>query len=354
MQTIIASKNTTTIDQTNKYFPWKTYFRRGCTMQTNTNNSSQVSCQSQDVRSHKIVCALSAMLFALPICSASLSQAASFDGNLKSVSITDAAGTNTPPTAVINYSKDGNTINFDATGSSDPDGNIASYSWNFGDGTTGEGATITHQLLSQPSDITLTVIDNKGAAALTHVMIGSYAFSDDFSADTSSNYSVDYPWTAGGTGQLSYDTQGQRLYVQAGDNMSVRFAQNVTSSATGSFGMDFHPTVMYPSAGTISILLRQDDNNFYKITNNGGGQPVGVFKYVGGVQTEQTAFKSVYAQNNDYHIAVNFSANQTVVEAFGEVISISTDKSPISVSKFQVVTQQQDAYYDNITYTTSN
>jgi chitodextrinase len=35
-------------------------------------------------------------------------------------------------------------IQFDGTGSSDPDGTIVSYAWDFGDGATGSGATPTH------------------------------------------------------------------------------------------------------------------------------------------------------------------------------------------------------------------
>lgn len=35
-------------------------------------------------------------------------------------------------------------IQFDGTGSSDPDGTIVSYEWDFGDGATGSGATPTH------------------------------------------------------------------------------------------------------------------------------------------------------------------------------------------------------------------
>src|SRR2546430_6856954 len=36
------------------------------------------------------------------------------------------------------------TVNFDATSSSAKDGPITSYTWDFGDGTTGSGATVTH------------------------------------------------------------------------------------------------------------------------------------------------------------------------------------------------------------------
>ena len=56
------------------------------------------------------------------------------------------------------------TITFDASNSTDPDGTIISYEWDFGDGTTGSGKVITHSYEeSKIYRVTLTVIDNKGA-----------------------------------------------------------------------------------------------------------------------------------------------------------------------------------------------
>ena len=75
---------------------------------------------------------------------------------------------NLPPIAVATASPlSGNaplSVSFDATGSVDSDGSILSYSWNFGNGTAGTGATSTANYVT-PGAFTavLTVTDNKGA-----------------------------------------------------------------------------------------------------------------------------------------------------------------------------------------------
>lgn len=57
-------------------------------------------------------------------------------------------------------------IAFSSLGTSDPDGNIASYSWKFGDGKTSTEASPTYTYQTAGSFIvTLTVTDNKGATA---------------------------------------------------------------------------------------------------------------------------------------------------------------------------------------------
>ncbi|OGZ41001.1 MAG: hypothetical protein A3I20_01170 [Candidatus Portnoybacteria bacterium RIFCSPLOWO2_02_FULL_40_15] len=57
----------------------------------------------------------------------------------------------------------GDVVSFDGSSSSDPDGLIVSYEWNFGDGTTASGAVVTHTYSqAQTYTATLTVTDNGG------------------------------------------------------------------------------------------------------------------------------------------------------------------------------------------------
>ncbi len=57
----------------------------------------------------------------------------------------------------------GDTINFNGSGSSDPDGTIVSYNWDFGDGSAGTGVTTSHvYTVAGPYSVTLVVADNGG------------------------------------------------------------------------------------------------------------------------------------------------------------------------------------------------
>lgn len=97
--------------------------------------------------------------------------AADFAGRLKSVTITDSGGINTPPTAVISFTQNGDTVNFDASGSTDY-GSIVEYRWNFGDGSTGVGDKVSHQFSSIGKfPVSLTVVDNEGGVAISQQQI---------------------------------------------------------------------------------------------------------------------------------------------------------------------------------------
>jgi hypothetical protein len=75
---------------------------------------------------------------------------------------------NTPPTARFMFICDGLTCHFDGTGSTDADGTIASYIWDFGDATSASGSTADHAYpLAAGYVVTLTVTDDGGATGTT-------------------------------------------------------------------------------------------------------------------------------------------------------------------------------------------
>ncbi|MEV6956662.1 PKD domain-containing protein [Streptomyces sp. NPDC051183] len=79
-----------------------------------------------------------------------------------------AVGNPPPVAAFTNSCSSPTTCAFDASDSTDPGGSISSYTWTFGDGTTGTGNTITHRYPNPGGGtyiVKLTVTDNQGKTA---------------------------------------------------------------------------------------------------------------------------------------------------------------------------------------------
>lgn len=94
----------------------------------------------------------------------------------------NSGGGNAAPVAVLDadpVSGDvGTTFAFDGARSSDSDGSVVGYAWDFGDGTGGSGAEVSHQYGSAGAyTVRLTVTDNGGATgtATTTVTVAAVA-----------------------------------------------------------------------------------------------------------------------------------------------------------------------------------
>jgi PKD repeat protein len=75
---------------------------------------------------------------------------------------------NVPPTAELTATASGLAVAADASGSTDTDGSIAAYAWDFGDGTTDSGteAVVSHTYAAAGTyTVTLAVTDDDGATA---------------------------------------------------------------------------------------------------------------------------------------------------------------------------------------------
>ena len=130
---------------------------------------------------------------------------------------------NQAPTATYTQSCTNIACNFNASASSDVDGTIASYDWNFGDASTGSGATISHTFPAPGIyPVTLTVTDNNGAIGIfslsqtvyflyatdsfSRVVTGAWGTADfggAWTTTTASNYAVN-----GGSGNITMATVG--------------------------------------------------------------------------------------------------------------------------------------------------
>ncbi|MGO4835648.1 PKD domain-containing protein, partial [Rhizobiaceae sp. 2RAB30] len=93
-------------------------------------------------------------------------------GDVLSTPIARTIRVNQPPVAIIESQRKtcpGTMVDFDASDSFDPDGTLTSLTWDFGDGSTAQGAKVSHSF-SKPGTypVRLTVTDNSNAACATN------------------------------------------------------------------------------------------------------------------------------------------------------------------------------------------
>ena len=118
-----------------------------------------------------------------------------------------------PPTARFTSTCTQLTCAFDGSGSTATSGGIASYGWDFGDGSAGTGATPTHTYAGAGSDsVTLTVTDGLGATgSLTQTVSPSTTTSVSFLASVSATgralqQTLTVPGVAAGDEMLLFGT----------------------------------------------------------------------------------------------------------------------------------------------------
>jgi PKD repeat protein len=151
---------------------------------------------------------------------------------------------------------------FDGTGSHDPDGNIVAYSWDFGDGVTGNGALPSH-VYDTPGtyQARLTVTDNDGATddATLNVTVasappqGAFGFECDYlecsfdaaASDDPDGWIVNYGWdfddgSGGGGVSPRHDFAGSGTYRV---RLTVTDNHGVTGDATANVTVTEPPEV---------------------------------------------------------------------------------------------------------------
>ena len=114
--------------------------------------------------------------FATPASGAQFVTATATDSAGNTSEFSQATGNNHPPTAVIGFTSItmnvGAPVAFNGGGSSDPDGNVLTYSWSFGDGATASGVAPSHTYTAPGVDhVTLTVSDGFGGVDVAQATV---------------------------------------------------------------------------------------------------------------------------------------------------------------------------------------
>ncbi|MDH5376902.1 MAG: S8 family serine peptidase [Gammaproteobacteria bacterium] len=166
-------------------------------------------------------------------------------------------------------------IAFDGSGSSDPDEDPLTYTWDFGDGDTGSGVSPSHTYLwGGAFTVSLTVNDGRGGTDTVTTFAEVTEVNDPPIADANGPYSgvVDEPIVFDGSGSSDFDNQdGNSANDQV---LSYSWDFGDSSSGTG-----VNPTHSYSAKGTFTVTLTVSDGTASSASTTSASvteQPVGV------------------------------------------------------------------------------
>ena len=207
-------------------------------------------------------------------------------------SIVSGPPANVPPMVVLSGSTDGTEpfkLNFTSSGSSDSDGNIALYEWDFGDGSTSSAENPSHTYSTGGDyNVTLTLTDDDGATSTKGIVVtaidptvnqapnavasalsnsGTAPFTVNFSSsgsnDSDGNITF-YEWDFG-DGSTSTQANPSHTYMVDGNFVSIL---TVTDNEGAKGTANVNITVDAPSDNAaLFILNAEDDSRLYTLTD---------------------------------------------------------------------------------------
>jgi PKD repeat protein len=188
--------------------------------------------------------------------------------------VTTTIPPNLPPVASFTSEIDELSVSFDASESDDPDGDIESYAWDFGDGETGTGKTVTHEYDEDGTyEVTLTVTDNGGASdSKKHsvtVEAAKVIASDAFGRTVSNNWGtadIGGAWTRSGSAANFAVTPGKATINMAAGGGPGAFLNSVSAR-----DIDLRARLSYDKPATgggiyTSFIVRKNGTTDYHTT----------------------------------------------------------------------------------------
>lgn len=211
---------------------------------------------------------------------------------------------NQAPSAQFTATVTNRTAAFDAAGTQDPDGTIASYAWDFGDAATGAGAAPSHTYAAAGSyDVVLTVLDNDGAAGtLTKtVTVTDPAPNQALAADAFGRTSAQGWGTA--------DTGG--AWTVTGTAGSYAVGSGAGSMALGAAGVQRLAYLSGVSAAAADVQVKTSTD---KIAS-GGGMFLGIIGRKAGADEYRAKLKISATGSTTLYLTMLVGGTETTLQA---------------------------------------
>jgi alpha-galactosidase len=184
----------------------------------------------------------------------------------------------------------GGSVTFDAAASRDPDGTIAAYAWDFGDGASGQGRIADHSYSHAGRFVVmLTVTDNGGAADATTLEVvaddppaarfvatpsdpapGEPIHFDASTSGDSDGTIVSYSWDFG-DGSFAGGVSTMHSYARRGAflaRLEVTDDMGVTDETTKTISIADRPPVIMNSTEQTSVVLNVSGSKTFTVVAN--------------------------------------------------------------------------------------
>jgi len=273
------------------------------------------------------------------------------------------APANIPPTAAFTASASKLRVSVDGTGSTDPDGTVAGYSWNWGDGTPDStGPTADHTFQSPGTKtVTLTVTDDRGAIA-THVenvtTVANVAPSASFTVGTPAGLAVTtdasasldtdgtistYSWDWGDGSAPSGGAAGAHTYTATGTyavTLTVTDNDGAQASATHAVSVLAPP----PNQAPVAAFTSSSNGLTLTVDGSASADSDGTITSYAWTWGDSTADGSTRQTSHSFSAAGTYQVTLTVTDDDGATGSIT---KPVTVTSAQTAAYATDAFERN-------
>lgn len=172
----------------------------------------------------------------------------------------DSGGdTNTPPTASFTYDCTDLVCTFDGSGSSDSDGTIAGYDWDFGDGGGDTGVNVSHTYAADGTfTVTLTVTDDQGATGSSSQQVSVSSGGSDGISLSATGYKVkgvqkvDLTWSGADSISVDIYRNGQLLATTANDGAHT---DDINERGGASYDYQLCEAGTTTCSGTVTVVF---------------------------------------------------------------------------------------------------